>query len=144
MKNWLTSIWHWNNREMTNQDIANTCEDAAALLEGKWTKGAWYDSQAQTYCVEGALAAALGLDIGDVADNGKDRERLHDCPVYAAVRQTIIERIIATCDPEYVDAEVRAVEDDGLPYWNDQDIREEQEVLDVLHATAKRVLGVEA
>lgn len=131
-------------KNMTPQEVADSCEDAAAILEGNWTKGSWYDSQEQTYCVEGALAAALGLDLGDVADNGDDRQRLFACPVYAAVRQTIIERIIDTYDPEYVDAEVRAVEDDGLPYWNDQDIREEQEVLDVLHATAKRVLGVEA
>ena len=129
---------------MTPQEVADSCEDAAAILEGNWTKGTWWDAEKQTYCVEGALAAALGLDLGDVADNGDDRVLLFACPVYAAVRQTIIERIIDTYDPEYVDAEVRAVEDDGLPYWNDQDIREEQEVLDVLHATAKRVLGVEA
>ena len=30
-----------------------------------------------------------------------------------------------------------------LPTWNDADNRTEQEILDLLHATAKRVLGVE-
>jgi hypothetical protein len=135
---------NWNNRDMTPEDIANSCEDAAAILEGNWIRGQWYDPMQASYCVEGALAAALGLDIEGVINNTGDRELLRKCPVYTAVQQTVIDRIILITDDEYIDAEVHAVEDDGLPYWNDQDGRVEQEVLDVLHATAKRVLGVEA
>ena len=142
-------MWFWNNKHMTNEDIANSCEDAAALLEGHWIRGDWYTtygdpaSPEASYCVEGALAAALGLDVQSMSNDVEERKLLRACPVYAAVQQTVIERVIATEDDD-VDVAIRFIEDDGLPYWNDQDWRQEQEVLDVLHATAKRVLGVEA
>lgn len=140
---------NWNNRDMTNEDIADSCEDAAALLEGHWIRGDWYTTYGDpaspevSYCVEGALAAALGLDAQSMGHDRDERILLRTCPVYDAVQQTVIERIIATED-ENVDQAIHFIEDDGLPYWNDQDWRQEQEVLDVLHATAKRVLGVEA
>jgi hypothetical protein len=132
----------WENH-MTPQQIADSCEDAAAILEGNWMRGEWYNPAQKTYCIEGALAAALGLNIDAVANDARERSLLRNCPVYAAVSKTVIDRIIATEDDENIDAAIHFVEDDGLPYWNDQDWREEQEVLDVLHETAKRVLGVE-
>lgn len=138
---WTKNQWFWRDQKMTNQDIADTCEATAALLEGNWTKGSWYDKTAETYCIEGALAAALNLDIGLVADGAHERELLRTCPVYDAVMQTVAEQIedLDDGDPEMT----RLISDDGLPLWNDADERTEQEVLDVLHATAKRVLGVE-
>ena len=130
------------DKPMTPEDIADTCEATAAILEGNWMRGEWYNHAQQTYCIEGALAAALGIDVDAVTNDARERRLLRTCPVYAAVSKTVIERIIATED-EDVDASIRMVEDDGLPFWNDQDWRQEQEVLDVLHETAKRVLGVE-
>lgn len=138
-------------KHMTPEDIANSCEDAAALLEGHWQRGDWYTAYGNPneggevlYCVEGALAAALGLDAQAMGHDPTERNLLRTCPVYAAVQKTVIERIIATEDEDRIDTAIHYVEDDGLPFWNDQDYRIEQEVLDVLHATAKRVLGVEA
>jgi hypothetical protein len=127
------SMWIWNNRPMTNEDIAETCEATASLLEGHWTKGSWYTETNgyQTYCVEGALAAALGLDPTTMSEaDESSRSLLRDCPVYEAVCDTINEG-------EAPDWHVT-----DLPGWNDTDHRTEQEVLDILHATAKRVLGV--
>jgi len=125
-------------RPMTNEEVAESCEDAADLLEGAWTKGAWRNEEAGgriTYCIEGALAAALGLETFGMDGDSDIRRELLDCPVYAAVCETILAR-----DADY------EPENDGiggwLPGWNDAELREEQEVLDALRATAKRVLGV--
>ena len=128
--------------DLTPQEIADTCETTAAILEGNWIRGTWWDADKQAYCIEGALAAALQMDPIDMADNGHERNVLQSCPVYTAVMRTVIEQIIATEDDEDVDAAVQSVEDDGLPWWNDRDYRTEQEVVDILHLTAKRVLGV--
>jgi hypothetical protein len=130
-----------NLNNMTPQEIADTCEATAALLEGNWTRGTWYDKSTETYCIEGALAAALNLDVGLVADGAQERQLLRNCPVYAAVMKTITDQITASGNL-YADDKIRLISDDGLPLWNDADDREEQDVLDVLHTTAKRVLGV--
>lgn len=137
---------------MTPEEIAESCEQAAAVLEGHWTRGSWMvnDSQGKVrYCLEGGLAAALGLDVQKVADDiDDDRTHLYSCPVYQAVCDTVWDRMIEefgdTEDAEYVLSSVRRNElyRGGLPNWNDTNYRTEQEVLDVLHATAKRVLGV--
>ncbi len=114
----------------TPEDIAEACEVTADLLEGHWTKGAWfrYADEGVTYCVEGALAAALGIDVQHMAEGAPARDVLAACPVYDAVMTTVRQR------------EDRYFSD--LMQWNDTYVNQEHEVLDVLHATAKRVLGV--
>jgi len=86
------------------------------------------------------IADALEMDPVLVEDGGDERTKLRTCPVYAAVMKTVIERLIETDDDS--DNSIREVEDDGLPWWNDRDERTEDEVLDILHTTAKRILGV--
>jgi hypothetical protein len=77
------------------------------------------------------IGAALGLNVYDMQSGTRERDILHDCPVYTAVMHTLNEQ---------------NEDEDGyfeeLPNWNDADERTEQEVLDLLHATAKRVLGI--
>jgi hypothetical protein len=124
----------------TPEAIADACEEAAALLEGQWMQGDWYsppwmdrhgDRHSAAYCVEGALAAVLGMEVATMhQQRGQEMVQFRNCAVYRAVRDTIRER------PSYD-------EYDHLPPWNDAAGRTEQEVLDVLHETAKRVLGVE-
>lgn len=129
--------------DLTPQEIADTCESTAALLEGNWARGHWWDEMQGTYCIEGALAAALDLNVTELSDNPDERNLLMSCPVYTAVMETVIERIVATGETESeTEYAIRQVEDDGLPWWNDRDERSEDDVLDILHTTAKRVLGV--
>ena len=122
--------------EMTNEEIAEACEDAADLLEGHWVRGSWYTDEEESetgtwaYCIEGGLAAALNLDTITDGDDWT-RELLTTCPVYQAVLDTLND----PDDPHYGRGD--------LPNWNDVEGRTEQEVLDLLRATAKRVLGVE-
>lgn len=135
------------NKDLTPEEIAHSCEEAAALLEGRWVRGAW--EQNGSYCVEGALAAALGYSIEEVADGTQEgfgaRRSLRSCQVYQAVTDTLVARLAK--DPDMsegnLDRVAMELEDAGLPFWNDQDGRTEQDVLDLLHATAKRVQGVE-
>lgn len=112
----------------TPQEIAEACEVTADLLEGHWTKGSWIrvDEGNVTYCVEGALAAALGIEARWLAEGSPARDLLAACPVYKAVLDT-------ARDGRY---------SPDLAHWNDTVANTEQQVLDVLHATAKRVLGV--
>lgn len=143
-------------RELTNEEIAASCEDAADLLEGHWIQGDWSsytiegeDEGGETtvifYCVEGALAAALGIyNIANMED--RDRKELLTCPVYTAVVETLNHQI----HDELLDAGVTEADQPHewygvgeLPNWNDSDGRTEQEVVDLLRKTAKRVLGVE-
>jgi hypothetical protein len=122
--------------EEREEEIADSCEETAAILEGRWIQGSWYttdDDGHKTFCLEGGLAAAVGIDYTLLSGGGAENEVLAQCPVYQAVLKTI---------------HLRATEDeedwyDDLNNWNDQGGRTEQEVLDILHATAKRVLGVE-
>lgn len=130
--------WKWWERYlrdsapplMTPEEIAEVCEDTADILEGHWVQGAWYVGENQSMCIEGAMAAALGLaatgdlSLSDFGDSSRRRVLL-SCPVYRAVQDTLD-----------LDSE------DELPNWNDTDGRTEAEVVDVLRATAKRVLGV--
>ena len=85
-------------------------------------------------CIEGALAAALDFESADLEGRHADRALLAECPVYGAIVDTVNE---VYYDGDYL------IDDGELPGWNDNDERTEQEVLDVLHLTAKRVMGVE-
>ena len=126
------------NKPMTAEDIADSCERAAELIEGNWCQGSWLNEN-RRMCIEGGLIAALGLELDGVKGDSTERQILLDCPVYSAVTDTLNEQIARGGDGEY-----RRWYDNGeLPTWNDQDERTEQDVLDLLHATAKRVLGVE-
>lgn len=137
--------------KMTNEEIAEACEDAADMVEGHWIKGAWfqsnYDDETQDtenwgYCLEGGLAAALGLDIIEEAEDSA-RFQLMSCPVYDAVLETLNLRIFEQLvDAGASEADLpRAWYGEGdLPNWNDSDGRTEQEVVDLLRQTAKRVL----
>lgn len=120
----------WLAFEWTPEEIAASCEEAAAVLEGHWIQGSWivdtYAPKVRRYCVEGGMAAALGLHVQQKADH--DRALLVTCPVYAAVLATAREQ------------EDQPVRD--LVHFNDYHSRTEQQVLDLLHDTAKRVLGV--
>lgn len=140
--------------EMTPDEIAASCEDAADLLEGHWTSGSWfrYDEDDEgretgiSYCIEGGLAAALGLDK---IEDGDDIARLTllSCPVYDAVLETLNHQVFA----QQVDAGLRQPDaeytpsfgEGDLPNWNDSGGRTEQEVVDLLRKTAKRVLTEE-
>lgn len=143
------------NAEWTPEQIAEACENTAAILEGHWQRGEWFSERRDgtfTYCIEGAMAAMLGLDLSAVATGSRDA--LYDCPVYDAICETLTQRRVTyhTWEP---DTGVCTCGDEGclmacsnfgrgsLPGWNDEMAKDEQEVLDVLHATAKRVLGVE-
>lgn len=125
---------------ITNEDIAEACEDAAALLEGHWVRGEWYQENVATqqhhYCLEGALGAALGIDPRKLNSSGsKERQWLIGCPVTQAIVDTLNLR------RAYEDYAVFEFGPDDLPTWNDAEERTESEVLDLLHATTKRVLG---
>jgi len=143
----------WN--EITaEEDIAEACEDAAALLEGHWGTGHWVSywdeewdedgdemiGEKWSYCIEGAMAAAVGLDANQMdtdTSDGRERRRLVQCPVYSAVLQTVNARAEREgWDTRYYD--------DDLPTWNDGEYGSEQRALDILHETAKRMRGVEA
>jgi hypothetical protein len=120
-----------DRRTMTNEEVAEVCEVTADLLEGHWTQSAWFvygQDGTQFYCLEGGLAAALGLDVTLMDGDTSVRNVLHDCPVYNAVMDTINEE-----EPD---------EWDAVPSWNDYGNRTESEVIDLLRTTAKRVLGV--
>lgn len=141
--------------KMDNEEIAEACEDAADMLEGHWVQGEWFisdfddeteETEQWAYCMEGGLAAALGLDyITDMEDSTRDE--LLRCPVYDAVLVTLNKQM----RQQLIDAGASEADlphlwfgEGDLPNWNDRDGRTEQEVLDLLRATAKRVLGVEA
>jgi hypothetical protein len=124
---------------MTPERIADTCEDAAELVETGWEQGEWYSPEYTNrlgqkwparYCVEGALAAALGFDVATLRHDVGVRE-LRTCDVYREVAATVKRRYPGMAVGAY------------LPGWNDAPDTVKQEVLDVLHETAKRVLGVE-
>ena len=138
--------------EWTREAIAASCDEAADLLEGKWTRGVWYEEQdiieirdvGEPYtrstqvrmCAEGALAAALGLDASQIQGNDTLRSELRDCAVYNAVHVTIAEKMNAL-DPEDQDGWA-----DSIASWNDDYAVDEAEVLDVLRTTAKLMRGV--
>lgn len=125
------------DQPMTSEQIAETCEVTAEILEGQWGIGHWWDPAFQTMCLEGALVAAFGINLDEFdVDREPARQRLAHCPVYTAIQETIRLR-----EPDFDPLDHGP---DWLPAWNDQDDRTEQEVLDILHATAKRVLGVQA
>jgi len=140
--------WNVPFRPWTPEEIAESCEATADLLEGgHWTGGSWFritdpetgdyweggeseltdEGFIVTYCIEGAMAAVLGLDPKSMAEGASERDLLMECPVYDAVLTTVNEDIYQGCD---------------LMSWNDADGREETEVVDILRRTAKRVLGV--
>lgn len=138
-------------RTLTNEQIAESCEDAADLLEGHWMQGEWYQNiyaeddvdepSGYAYCLEGGLAAALGVSISGMED--KERKELLSCPVYDAVLETLNHQIHETM----VDAGMKKADEPStwydtgeLPNWNDAEGRSEQEVIDLLRKTAKRVL----
>ena len=137
--------------KMTNEEISEACEEAADIVEGHWCQGNWFLSDEDApdenyaYCVEGGLAAALGLDIICDAED-TTRSMLMSCPVYDAVLETVNSRSSSsgwTPGHREADAEYLPSYGEGdLPNWNDSDGRTEQEVVDLLRATAKRVLGV--
>lgn len=132
---------------LTPEQIAESCELAAEVLEGKWVNGYWFSAsptpdgeEEKVYmCMEGGLIAALwGVPEEDVNTDGEPG-RLHSlmgCPVYKAVLDTIKEEAEEEDGYEWQDL-------DRISTWNDTGERTEQQVLDILHRTAKRVLGVE-
>jgi hypothetical protein len=140
---------------LDNEQIAASCEDAADLLEGHWMQGEWYQNiyadddvdepSGYAYCLEGGLAAALGMTISGMED--KERKELLSCSVYNAVLETVNRHVWQ----KEVDAgnikedEYREWYGIGdLPNWNDAEGRTEQEVIDLLRKTAKRVLMEDA
>lgn len=147
-------ITYQDIRTLTNEQIAESCEDAADLLEGHWIQGEWYQSLYEDgdiddptgwgYCLEGGLAAALGKNIQGMED--AERKELLSCPVYDAVLTTLNHQI----HDHFVDAGVTDEDQPRqwyttgeLPNWNDSEDRSEQEVIDLLRKTAKRVLTEE-
>ena len=139
---WWQQYEQYIDQKMRPEEIAEACEDAADILEGHWCQGDWYlrdgingdKADGPAYCVEGAIAAAIGIDMdsvydaSDFSDSGK-RDVLTSCPAWRAVYDTLNEGQ----EPEDLE---------DLPNFNDTDGRVETEVLDLLRATAKRVLGV--
>ena len=148
---------YWNTIT-TEEDMAEACEDAADLLEGHWTTGEWYHewwvdnagnhydwndgtvelTEQWAYCIEGAMAAAIGLDATDLDCDSEERSNLLRCPVYKAVCDTL------NLQQETEGVDIRYGVGD-LPNWNDNGaLGSEQKALDLLRATAKRLRGVEA
>jgi hypothetical protein len=134
--------------KMTNEEIAEACEDAADMLEGHWVKGHWFTSEDDdenetwAYCLEGGLAAALGLDIIEEAED-TTRSELINCPVYDAVLKTLNQQIreqMIDAGASEADTPHEWYGEGDLPNWNDTEDRSEQEVVDLLRKTAKRVL----
>lgn len=127
---WWKQYQEHLDQGMTSEEIAEACQDAADLLEGNWIKGAWYSEETgrRTYCLEGGLAAALGMNAADLQEDGSTRITLYSCPVYQAVEETI-----DLAEPDKWES---------IPNWNDNSDRDEAEVLNLLRTTAKRVLGV--
>ena len=122
------------------------------MVEGHWIQGNWFvyseeeddagNPEKWAYCVEGGLAAALGLDtIEDAEDSTRDM--LIRCPVYYAVLKTLNQQIreqLIDAGASEADTPHAWYGEGDLPNWNDSDGRTEQEVVDLLRATAKRVL----
>jgi len=127
----LTDPQYWDNfayeEYWTPEEIAEACEKTAEVLQGHWMRGEWYEPSG-SYCIEGALAAVLGFNPQDLKDDGNQREFLFSCPVYQEVKDTI--------------DHIPGMDCRSMTGWNDEEAKNEQEVLDVLHRTAKRVLGV--
>lgn len=130
-------------KRMTPEEVADTCEETAALLEGHWGQGDWHypsfthktpdggrATTVERWCVEGALGAVIGFDLGRNSTIEQTND-FRNCQVYRAIRDTIREEF-----PGYGEFA-------HLPSWNDDPNRTEQQVLDILHRTAKRVQGVE-
>jgi len=137
--------WRTDGHTLTPDEIAASCEEAAALIEGHWTKGAWVDDEPEdglAYCMEGALAAVLGFDPTLLSIKPTERLLLQSCPAYRAVQKTIEQRMTATFAAWNDESEWPSGE--SIAGWNDDYAENEQQVVDVLHETAKRVLGVPA
>ena len=116
------------------ETIADVCEETAALLEGQWTKGRWrwgIGAGNYSYCLEGGLMVTLGVNIYEAELDHHLREKVFDSPVIGAIKEVLMEQC-EDFNPAH-----------RLAGWNDEDETTEQDVLDLLHATAKHVLGVE-
>jgi hypothetical protein len=131
-------------KPMTPEEIAEACETAAEVLEGNWIRSRWFDKVdgEVKMCVEGALIAALWGMPDLQQTNSTLVHLLPRCPVYNAVLDTINDGVQPCPHSRFEDCECDRFFGE-LNLWNDMLAREEQEVLDVLHRTAKRVLGVE-
>ncbi len=125
---WWQKYMDYRGRPMTNEEIAEACTTAADLLEGRWAQGFWYAPAEHTMCIEGALGAALGLNVENMDGDSYVRDTLYVCEVHDAVMETLHQKGPGDWD--------------SLPTWNDKQDRTEQDALDLLRATAKRVLGV--
>ena len=119
--------------EWTPEEIAESCWLAADILRGHWTQSTWYapaveedGTRTVRFCLEGGLAVALGLDARLMQHSPEYRKVLASCPVRLAVQETI--RLDGNTS--------------YIPGWNDEGGRTEEQVLDILERTAKRVLGV--
>lgn len=133
----MNDNFDYTRRTWTNEEIAASCEAAADLLEGSWIRGDWHtpgvdpDGTPRVFmCLEGGLAAAIGLDADLMRTDPRLRATAICCPVFLAVRDTINE----DRDPNYYVT--------ALTGWNDEEAEGEAEVIEVLRRTAKRVLGV--
>ena len=142
--------------KMTNEEISEACEDAADMLEGHWVQGEWFisdfddeteETEHWAYCLEGGLSAALGLETIEGPEDST-RDELISCPVYDAVLETLNQQEFdRKIDSGYYKPDTKFVPSFGegdLPNWNDNDERTEQEVVDLLRKTAKRVLMEDA
>ena len=120
------------------------------MIEGHWVQGTWFtyeedddgEGEHWAYCIEGALGAALGLDAITEPEDWQ-RNLLIQCPVYNAVLETLnrdMHQLLVDAGHRKGDQYLPCFGEGDLPNWNDNDERREQEVLDLLRATAKRVL----
>lgn len=142
---------------MTDEEVAEACERAAETLEGHWRTGEWFsyslddevdendfvvgEIERWAYCIEGAMAVAVGLDVNLInSPEDPEREALIHCPVYQAVTDTLN---ILMSREHGVDGVYEYYGEGDLPNWNDGEHGSEQKALDLLHATAKRMRGVE-
>ena len=107
------------------EDVPDLIEDAADYIEKNgWSTGfdSWVSSGPR--CVEGALFAALDIDLNRAVSVTVLSFSLNDCPLGNTIRE-----YIAATDTRYVN--------DQLCGWNDTPGRTKDEVLDTLRGAAK-------
>ena len=118
----------------TERKTSEVLDLAADVIEQRgWITGSWNNTrQGAPVCIEGGIAAALGIEV-DLGGYGttEDYEAFTACPAYQAVMS-------------YLD--LRAEDSDALWHWNDKyrhdgdegarPARSKEQVVEVLRAAA--------
>lgn len=113
-------------------NISTTLNTAADLIRDKgWGQGSatWYGRGG--LCVEGAIGAAMGVNVNNYSGNHMSPKDLNfECPAGLAVREYLGPRIKDGRAQHFTTEEL------WLSHWNDATGRTAEEVIEVLRAVA--------